>query len=75
MHGLETIVIVLTMIFLETMFVITLYVNGGSRRRLPPIFLSFYIYIAERQVFNDTVRDFQPLTINLILFGSENWNI
>ena len=32
-------------------------------------------YIGERQVFNDTVRYFQPLTINLILFGSENWNI
>ena len=25
-------------------------------------------YIGERQVFNDTVREFQPLTINLILF-------
>ena len=32
-------------------------------------------YIGERQVFNDTVREFQPLTTNLILFGSENWNI
>ena len=32
-------------------------------------------YIGERQVYNDTVREFQPLTINLILFGSENWNI
>ena len=32
-------------------------------------------YIGERQVFYDTVREFQPLTINLILFGSENWNI
>ena len=30
-------------------------------------------YIGERQVFNETVRDFQPLTINLILFGSETW--
>ena len=28
MHSLEIIVVVLTMIFLETMFVITLYVNG-----------------------------------------------
>ena len=28
MHGLKIIVVVLTMIFLETMFVITLYVNG-----------------------------------------------
>ena len=25
-------------------------------------------YIGERQVFNDTVREFQPLNINLILF-------
>ena len=32
-------------------------------------------YNGERQVFNDTVRDGSPLTINLILFGSENWNI
>ena len=32
-------------------------------------------YIGERQLFNDTVREFQPLTTNLILFGSENWNI
>ena len=32
-------------------------------------------YIDERQVLNDTVRDFQPFTINLIIFGSENWNI
>ena len=32
-------------------------------------------YIDERQVFNGTVRDFKPLTINLILFGSENLNI
>ena len=32
-------------------------------------------YINEWQVFNDTVWDFQPLTINLILFGTENGNI
>ena len=32
-------------------------------------------YIGEGQVFNDTVREFPPLTINLILFGSENLNI
>ena len=32
-------------------------------------------YSGERQVFNDTVREFQPLTINSILFGSESWNI
>ena len=32
-------------------------------------------YIGGRQVFNDTVRDFQPLTISLILFGSEHWII
>ena len=32
-------------------------------------------YISERQVFNDIVSDFQPLTINLIRFGSENSNI
>ena len=31
-------------------------------------------YIDERQVSNDTAREFQPLTINLILFGSENSN-
>ena len=38
-------------------------------------FFHCIIYIGERQVFNDTFRQFQPLTINLILFGSENWNI
>ena len=32
-------------------------------------------YIGERQAFNGTVREFQPLTIFLILFESENWNI
>ena len=26
-------------------------------------------------MFNDTVRVFQPLSINLILFGNANWNI
>ena len=31
-------------------------------------------YTIERQVFNDTVRMLQPLSINLILFGNENWN-
>ena len=29
-------------------------------------------YCDERQVFNDTVRGFQPLTINLILFWKQN---
>ena len=38
-------------------------------------FFHFLKYIDERQVFNDTVRNFQPLTINLVLFGSENWYI
>ena len=43
---------------------------------MPPISSFTVLYIGERQVFNDTVREFQPLTINLILFGSEiNWNI
>ena len=31
-------------------------------------------YTIERQVFNDKVRMLQPLSINLILFGNENWN-
>ena len=31
-------------------------------------------YFDERQVFNDNVRVFQPLTINLILFGNEIWS-
>ena len=75
MHGLEIIVVVLTMIFLETMFIINLYVNCVVLWRMPPIsFFHFIIYIDERQVFNDTVGDFQPLIINLILFGSEIWN-
>ena len=32
-------------------------------------FFQYIKYTDERQVFNDTVTDFQPLTINLILFG------
>ena len=46
MHGLEIIVVVLTMIFLETMFVITLYVNGVVLWRMPPIssFIVLNIY-------------------------------
>ena len=31
-------------------------------------------YSVERQVFNDTVRGFQSLNINVILYGNENWN-
>ena len=31
-------------------------------------------YTVERQVFNDTVRGFHPLNINVILNGNENWN-
>ena len=31
-------------------------------------------YFDERQVFNDTARVFKILTINLILFGNDNWN-
>ena len=29
----------------------------------------------EWQIFNDTVRVFQPLTINFILSGNDNWSI
>ena len=31
-------------------------------------------YSVERQVFNNTVIDFHPLNINVILYGNENWN-
>ena len=31
-------------------------------------------YSVERQVFNDTVIGFIPLNINVILYGTENWN-
>ena len=31
-------------------------------------------YTVERQVFNDTVRGFHPLNINVILNCNENWN-
>ena len=37
-------------------------------------FFHFIKYFDERQVFNDTVIVFQPITISLILFGNENWN-
>ena len=39
------------------------------------VFFHCIKYNNERQVFNDTIREFQPLTTNLVLFGSENWNI
>ena len=31
-------------------------------------------YSVERQVFNDIVRGYYPLNINVILYGNENWN-
>ena len=31
-------------------------------------------YSVERQVFNDTVRGFHHLNINVFLYGNENWN-
>ena len=56
MHGLEKIiVVVLSMIDLETMFLITLYVNGVATH----FFFHCIKYIDERQVFTDTVRDLQ----------------
>ena len=68
MHGLEIIVVVITMIFLETMFVITIYVNGVMEGVTQ--FFHCIKYIGERQAFN-TARDFQPLTINLSLFEAK----
>ena len=50
MHGLEIIVVVLTMIFLETMFVITRYVNGVVSWGMSPIssFIILYILVKDR---------------------------
>ena len=50
MHGLEIIVVAFTMIFLETMFVITLYVNGVVWWRMPPIssFIVLNILVKDR---------------------------
>ena len=31
-------------------------------------------YSVERQVFNDIVRGFHPLNINVILNGNKDWN-
>ena len=74
-HGLEIIVVALTMIFFRN------HVRDnplcewcGVMEDATLFFFHCIKYIGERQVFNDTVREFQPLTINLILFGSENWN-
>ena len=48
---------------------------GGTKNlRHTPRGLVTLRYTIERQVFNDTVRMLQPLSINLILFGNENWN-
>ena len=71
MHGLEITIVVLTMIFLEIM----LCEWCGVMEDANHFFFQCIRYIDERQVFNDKVMDFQPLTINLILFGSESWNI
>ena len=60
------------MIFLEIMLVITFCDWCGVIEDATHYF--FHCKIFERHVFNDTVRVFQPLTINLILFGNENWN-
>ena len=43
-------------------------------RGCPPLLLSKQKNYVERQVFNDTVRGFQSLNINVILYGNENWN-
>ena len=75
MHGLEIIEVALTMIFLETMFVITLCEWCGVMEDTTHFFFHCIKNIGKKQVFNDTVREFHPLTIHLILFGSENWNI
>ena len=40
----------------------------GVMENATNFFFYFIIYIDERQVFNDTIGDFQPLIINLILF-------
>ena len=72
MHGLEIIVVVLTMIHVHDN---PLCEWCGVMENATHSFFRCIKYIGERQVFNDTVRDFQPLTINLILFGSESWNI
>ena len=55
-------------IFLEMIFVIILYA----------IFVTCFFqcrkYSVERHVFNDTVRGFHLLNINVILYGNENWS-
>ena len=74
MHDLEIIVAVLTMIFLEIIVVMTVCDFCGVIEDATHYFFHCIKYFDEIQVFNDTVRVFQPLTINLILFGNENWN-
>ena len=64
---------------LEVISVIVLHVtcknifvwHGRGRQPLLNHCIKFTV---ERQVFNDIVS-FQPLCINLFLFGNENWNI
>ena len=76
MHGLEIIVVILTMILFRNNVCHNPLCEWCGVKEDATHFLFHCIkYIGERQVFNDTVREFQPLTINMILFGSENWNI
>ena len=75
MHGLEIIVVVLTTLFRNHVRDNPLCEWCGVMEDATHFFPHCIKYNGERQVFNDNVMDFQPLTINLILFGSENWNI
>ena len=74
-HGLEIIAVALTVIFRNHVRDNPLCVWCGVMEDAIHFFFHCIRYIGERQVFNGAVREFQPLTINLILFGSKNWNI
>ena len=76
MHDFEIIAATLIMTFLEIISVIILYVIfRGMIEDAIHYFFHCRKFTMERQVFNDTVRVFQPLSIDMILCGNFNLNM
>ena len=70
MHDFEIIAATLIMTFLEIISVIIRMIEDAIH-----FFFHCRKFTMERQVFNDTVRVFQPLSIDMILCGNFNLNM
>ena len=76
MHDFEIIAATLIMAFLEIISVIFLLCDlCGMVEDAIHYFFHCRKLTIERQVFNDTVRVFQPLSIDMILCGNYNLNM